>query len=402
MSLRRLGLAPAVLALGIVSLLTDVSSEMIYPLLPAFVTAVLGGGAAAIGLIEGVAEATAALLKIVSGRITDASGRRRPLVIAGYSLSGLARPAIGLAGAWPAVLVCRFFDRIGKGLRTSPRDALIADWTPPERRGTAYGFHRALDHFGAVLGPLAAAALWAAGVGYRGIFLAALVPAVLVVLVILVAVREAEGASTPARGAAHDARLEGWPPPRGAGLLAGAFLGALGMPADAFLLLLLVRAGLAPATVALLWSAHNVVRFAATFGAGLLADRLPRLPLVASGWIVRAVFLGTFALASSTTQTIAVFLVYGLAAGLSEPAERALVGDLVKRAAHGRAFGLYHAAVGLGALPAGVLFGAFWDRFGASVALGVAAAVVACGSTLLVWAGRAQAPGRTADTSDRK
>jgi MFS family permease len=180
-----------VVALGVVSLLTDLSSEMIYPLLPIFLASVLGAGAMALGLIEGVAESTAALLKVASGIWTDRARRRKPLVVAGYSLSGIMRPFIGLAAAWPAVLALRFADRVGKGLRTSPRDALIADVTDATARGTAYGFHRAMDHAGAVLGPLVAAVLLKlAGLPLRQVFLLSAIPAVAVLVVLLLGVKE--------------------------------------------------------------------------------------------------------------------------------------------------------------------------------------------------------------------
>ena len=205
-----------------------------------------------------------------------------------------------------------------------------------------------------------------------------------VIAVLLIAVSDAPG---PHVAAADSVRvvpeIRHW-----RGLLAGVFLGALGTPADAFLVLLLARAGIAPALVALLWSAHNVVRFASTFGAGLLADRLSRVGLVAGGWTVRALFLGGFAFAGSLPALVAVFLVYGLAVGLSEPAERALIADLVRRGAHGRAFGLYHAAIGLGALPAGLLFGEVWDRFGAPLALGVSSGLVLLGSATVLGCAR--------------
>ncbi len=174
-----------------VSLLTDLSSEMIYPLLPVFLTTTLGAGAVAIGVIEGIAESTAAVLKVVSGAWTDKIARRKPFVFAGYGLAGAARPLIGLATGWPFVLVCRFLDRVGKGVRTSPRDALIADVTPEESRGRAYGYHRMMDHAGAVLGPLVAAAMLSfAGFSLRTVFLCAGIPAFAVMVVIVFGVHE--------------------------------------------------------------------------------------------------------------------------------------------------------------------------------------------------------------------
>lgn len=382
--LQRLGLPTAVLALGLVSLLTDLSSEMIYPLLPVFLSQVLGAGATALGLIEGTAEATAALLKIVSGALTDRTGRRTPFMILGYGLAGAARPLIGLAQAWPFVLVCRFADRVGKGLRTSPRDALIADWTPPERRGTAFGLHRGMDHLGAVLGPLVAAGLLALGIGYRGIFLWAGVPAALVMIVLLLMVHERDPAApleTPRSDAAPPAAPGRWPV-----LLAGVFLGAFGAPSDAFLLLLLARGGLAPAAIAGLWSAHSLLRFAASFAGGRLADRWPRFNMVLGAWLARAAMLAAIGFAAHMGALVTLFLVYALAVGVADPVERALVADMVQSRLRGRAYGLYHSAVGLGALPAGVLFGAVWDGFGAPVAFGAAALLVAL-AAILVRAG---------------
>jgi MFS family permease len=383
--LERRGLPTVVVALGLVSLLTDLSSEMIYPLLPVFLSQVLGAGAVALGLIEGTAEATAALFKIVSGALTDRSGRRRPLVLVGYTLSSLARPLIGLARAWPFVLFCRFSDRVGKGLRTAPRDALIADWTASERRGIAYGLHRAMDHLGAVLGPLVAAALLAVGFGYRGVFLSAVGPAALAVLVVLFVVRErgrAARPNAPVEPAPSPRASRRWPP-----LLAGVFLAALGTPADVFLLLLLSRAGAAPWLIAVLWSVHSLFRFGASLGGGRLADVSPRLNLVFVAWTARAAILAALGFPHRPAVLIALFLIYGLAAGFSDPIERALVADLVHRQFRGRAFGLYHAAVGLGALPAGVLFGVVWDQIGAPVAFGLAAALILVAAALVRFAG---------------
>lgn len=383
----------AVLALGAVSLLTDVSSEMIYPLLPAFVAGVLGGGPLALGLIEGVAEATSSLLKIVSGWLTDRSGRRKPLVLGGYALSGCARPLIGAAAGWPFVLACRFADRIGKGLRTSPRDALIADWVPEGRRGLAYGFHRAMDHFGAMLGPLLAAALLAAGFGYRAVFFFAGVPAAAVIVLLLVAVREknASGAAVPTRSAAPAAPL----PARRAGILLGAvLLQALGLPADVLLLQRLSVAGVSTLVLALTWSGHSLVRSASTLGAGALADRWPAARIVVLGWLLRAATLALFAVPMSQGAAIALLLVYGGVAGLTEPAEKAFVATAVGRRTRGRAFGLYHATIGIGALPASVLFGALWETAGLAAAFGAAAGLAGAAAVLLALAGRRADPAR--------
>jgi MFS family permease len=362
-----LGLPATVVALGVVSLLTDLSSEMIYPLLPVFLTTVLGAGPQALGLIEGVAESTASLLKVISGRWSDRARRRKPLVVVGYSLAGAVRPLIGLAAAWPTVLLLRFADRVGKGLRTSPRDALIADATLPAQRGEAFGLQRAFDHAGAVAGPLIAAALLTiAGLSLRAVFLLAAVPAVAVVALLVGWVREVPretvGASTNIMGAWREL---GRPLHV---VLAALLLFTLGNSADAFLLLRLSDAGVSTAGVALLWSAFHVVKMFSTYACGRVSDRLGRRLMVTTGWSFYAAVYLAFALVGSRTAVIATFLAYGLYYGLTEPVERAWVADLAPAHLRGTAFGLYHGVIGLAALPASLLFGLLWQRFGTPVA----------------------------------
>ena len=383
----RAALPRTVIALGLVSLFTDLSSEMIYPLLPAFLATVLAAGALELGLIEGVAESTAAILKLVSGLWTDRVGRRKPFVLGGYGLSGLVRPLIGLAGAWPVVLLLRFGDRVGKGLRTSPRDALIADAVDPAIRGRAYGFHRAMDHLGAVLGPLLAAGLMALGMGLRGVFLLAVVPGLVVLGLILLGVREAPTLAPRERGPS----LGSW-----AGLgpgfhrvLAVVVLFTLGNSTDAFLLLRLgdllgqgeVRGALS--WVALLWSAHHVVKLLATYAGGRLSDRLGRRGMIIAGWLVYAAVYSAFAWVDSAVPAVVVFLLYGVYFGLTEPVEKAWVADLVPAGLRGTAFGYYHGAVGLAALPASLLFGALWKLFGVAAAFGTGAALAGLSALLL-------------------
>jgi MFS family permease len=373
-----------VVALGVVSFFTDLSSEMIYPLLPLFLTTVLAAGPRALGVIEGVAETTAAGVKLLSGLWTDRLRRRKPLVVAGYSLAGLVRPLIGLAGSWPAVLLLRFADRVGKGLRSSPRDALIADATPADRRGEAFGLQRALDHAGAVAGPLVAAALLAwAGLSLRTIFLVAAIPAAVVVVVLLAAVHEAPRQTTNASIAA------GAPGVRELGrpfhlVLAAVLLFTLGNSTDAFLLLRLADAGVPASGIALVWSAFHVVKMLATYAGGRLSDRWGRRPMVTAGWMVYAAVYLTFAVVDSSPAVIATFLAYGLYFGLTEPVEKAWVADLVPERLRGTAFGLYHGTVGLAALPASLLFGLLWQRFGAPTAFATGAGLAAAASGLLL------------------
>jgi MFS family permease len=387
----KLTLPATVVALGVVSLLTDLSSEMIYPLLPVFLTTVLGAGPQALGLIEGVAESAASLLKVVSGRWSDRARRRKPLVVAGYSLAGAMRPLIGLAAGWPTVLLLRFADRVGKGLRTSPRDALIADATPPAQRGEAFGLQRSLDHAGAVAGPLVAAALLTfAGLSLRAVFLLAAVPAVAVVGVLVAWVREAPRGTVGA-----PANIIGaW---RELGrsfhvVLAALLLFTLGNSTDAFLLLRLSNSGVSPAGVALLWSAFHVVKMISAYACGRASDRLGRRRMVIAGWSVYAAVYLAFAVVGSRPAVIATFLAYGLYYGLTEPVERAWVADLAPPQLRGTAFGLYHGVIGLAALPASLLFGILWQRFGAPAAFFTGAALAA-GASVLLACGSSQRQG---------
>ncbi len=374
-----------VIALGFVSFLTDLSSEMIYPLLPVFLVDVLGAGAIALGAIEGIAESTAALLKVVSGWWTDRMHRRKPLIVGGYTLSGAARPLIGLAMAWPAVVLLRFGDRVGKGLRTSPRDALIADVTPPERLGAAYGLHRAMDHAGAVAGPLVAAGLLLIpAMTLRGVFLLAAIPAAVVVVVLVFGVNERR---RPDDAAAEALSLEtGW---RAMGtpmrrLLLALVVFTLGNSTDAFLLLRLADAGFAAGWIALLWSLHHLVKMGANLYGGQLSDRLGRRNLVIIGWMVyAAIYLG-FGLTSSTAALVALFLGYGVYFGLTEPVERAWVATLAPEESRGSAFGFYHGAIGMTALPASLIFGFIYATAGPAVAFGTGAGLAVVATTLLL------------------
>ncbi len=371
-------LGGTVVALGAVSFLTDVSSEMIYPLLPLFLARELGASATALGAIEGAAESTAAFLKLGSGWLSDRVRRRKPLVVAGYALASAARPLVGLAGAVWQVLAIRLTDRVGKGLRTSPRDALIADSTDAAVRGRAYGFQRAADHAGAVAGPLLAFALlrWL-DVPLRHVFLWAAVPGVLAVGTVAFAVRERRRAAAAPRPAAASpaAPLRAKLPGRFWAVLAVVFVFTLGNSTDAFLLLRAAQLGVAPELVPLLWSLLHVVKSLSSTPGGALSDRLGRKPLLAAGWTLYAlVYLG-FALAGAGWQVWALFALYGVHFGLTEGVEKALVADLVPAARRGAAFGWYNLTLGLGAFPAALLFGALWDRFGAPAAFTVGAAL---------------------------
>jgi MFS family permease len=386
---RRSGIPRNVVALGVASFLTDASSDMIYPLLPAFLTTVLGAGAVALGVIEGAAEATSSLFKIASGYAADKVRRRKPLVILGYSVSGLARPLIGLARSAPFVLGMRVLDRVGKGTRTSPRDALIADSTVAESRAMAYGFHRAMDHAGAVVGPMLAAVLlgiW--GISLRHVFLWAAIPGVLVVITLVGWVREAPVAPESTAGAgAHSKRPAD---PRFRWLLASVVLFTLGNSSDAFILLRFSDVGVPVAMIAVLWAAHNAVRSVSTYLGGWMGDRVGRARMVRSGWLYYAVIYAGFGFVRSPVALVVVFLLYGVYYGLTEPSERAMVAGFVPKESRATAFGYYHAAVGVAALPASVIFGAVWRTWGATPAFLCGSSLAVLAALLLSWAFRSR------------
>jgi len=375
-----------VLVLAAVSFLTDASSEIIYPLLPIFLTTVLGASASAVGAIEGAAETTSALLKLASGWWSDRARRRKPLVVAGYALASLARPLVAVAQSAAQVLAIRLTDRVGKGIRGSPRDALIAESVDPSIRGRAFGFHRAADHAGAVVGPLIAFALlrWE-HLPLRTVFLFAALPGVLSVIVLVLGVRE-----TPRETRVTTAKKT-TAPSLDASLgrpfwvfLSSVLLFTLGNSTDAFLILRANQLGVSVALIPILWAALHVVKSAASVPGGALSDRFGRKPLIIAGWAVyAAVYIG-FGRASETWHAWALFLAYGTFFGLTEGTEAAMVADLVGRDRRGTAYGWYYLAVGIGALPASVLFGFVWDRFSPRSAFELGAALAFAAALVLV------------------
>ena len=373
-----------VLKLSFLSLFTDMSSEMIFPLLPVFLTSLPGGGPFVLGLIEGIAESTASFLKLVSGVLSDRFKRRTPFVIAGYGMAGLVRPLIAFATVWPVVLMLRFFDRVGKGLRSSPRDALIADAVPSERRGSAYGLQRIMDHTGAIAGPLIAYLLMGAlGFSIRQVFLFAAVPTVIVLLIIST-LKEPSIKPAPievTRTEDQDVMLRDYYL-----LLAAVFVFTLGNSSDAFLLMRLSNVGIGTQYIALLWAIHHIFKIAGAWIGGQFSDRINRKILMLTGLGLYALIYTAFGTFSSGFMLIGTFIIYGVSIGILEPTERAWVSELTRADKRGSAFGFYHGAKGFGALPASVIFGFLWHQFGGMAAFltGAACAVVAMGIVIFI------------------
>jgi len=380
------GLGGNVLALGFVSLFNDISSEMIYPLLPLFLTVTLGASAEVLGLIEGLAESTASVLKLFSGWLSDKLRWRKKIVIAGYSLSAFTRPLMAAAMASWQVLFIRFTDRVGKGVRTSPRDALIAESTFAETRGKAFGFHRAMDHAGAIIGPFVAMAVLAVFTNsYRTVFLIAAIPAFISVLVLIFGTREI----TPeTQSDAPIFSLKGLDR-RFRYYLFIVFLFTLGNSSDAFLLLRAKSLGLADALIPAIWIVLHISKMIFSIPGGMLSDRLGRRRIIILGWIVYGLVYAGFARVSAQWQIWALFGVYGLYFGLTEGTEKAFVADLVKSEMLGSAYGIFHFAIGIGALPASVIMGILWHRLGPATAFGFGAVLAIIASILLVFLGRA-------------
>ena len=371
---RILGVPPTVFLLGVASMLMDISSEMLIPIMPIFITVVLGGSAVTLGLIEGLAESTASLLKVYSGRKSD-QGARKPWVVAGYGLSALSRPLLALSGGWGQLLAARLIDRTGKGLRTAPRDAIIAAATPAAELGRAFGVHRGMDTLGASIGPLIAFACLPL-LGYRGVFWLSAIPAALAVLVLVLFVKEG-AQEIKARKAAPRVTF-----PRDAHLtrfLVAVTVFALGNSSDAFLLLRTQDLGVTVLTIPLVYFAFNVVYAAASGPAGILADRLGRGRVARWGLLLFALIYGGFALAQTVWLAWALFILYGAFMAFTEGLWKAYLGELAPEGARGAVFGWYNGLIGVMALPASLLAGVLWTQVSHSApfAFGAITALIA-------------------------
>jgi MFS family permease len=368
--------------LGLVSLCNDIASEMIFPLLPHFLVTVLRGGTLDLGVIEGLADSISSLLKLWSGGRSDQAGRRKGFVLFGYTLAVLTRPLIGLITAPWQLLTIRVADRIGKGVRTSPRDALIADSTDPSIRGRAFGFHRAMDHLGAAIGPLLAAGfLWLWPGHLQTLFLLTILPGLVVLLLLVNGLREPP-AATPAR---QPLQLTLRPFDRNFRLyLLALVVFTLGNSSDAFLLLRAGDLGVPTAALPLLWCAFHVVKSTGNWLLGRAVDRFGPRPLLLLGWLLYAAVYLAFAFATTAWQAWAFFLSYALFYALTEPAEKTLVADLGGAERKGLAFGWFHFAIGIGTLPANLLFGAIYQFLGPLAAFGWGAGLAFLAVVLLL------------------
>lgn len=387
----------AIYAIGLTSLLNDAASEMIYPLLPVFLTTTLGVTAPMLGVIEGAADALSSLLKLVSGYLSDRAGRRKPLVVAGYLVASIVRPAVAFARSGLFVLGVRLVDRIGKGLRSSPRDALIADLAPAGLHGRAFGVHEAMDHAGAVVGPLLAYLLLSLGVATPSVFLWSALPALAACAVVILFVHERPKTGVKSTRAEAQPTLS---PTTSASPLSRPFVGylvavtlfALGNSSDVFLLLRAHHAGLAPTAAPLLWAAHHVVKSVVSAWGGGFADRVGRRRALAVGWLVYALIYLGFAFATNGTTIVLLFLAYGLYFGLVGGAQKALVAEIVPAAARARGFGAYHFCVGISALPASVLFGMLYKWRGPEAAFLTGAGLALAAIAALPWSRERASP----------
>jgi MFS family permease len=370
-------LSPTVRALGAVSLLNDTAGDMIHPLLPALVAAV-GGGPEVLGLIEGVADASASLLQLVSGYLADRSRRLKAITFAGYAIANVARPLLAFATAWWQILAIRFADRAGKGIRTAPRDALVADTSARTARGLAYGFHRAMDNAGAVVGPAAAYLMLQRGLSMRVVFACAAIPGALTLALLGFAVREQ---GTPRRAGAMQLGLPASPDYRR--FLLAIFIFTLGSSSDAFLLWRAQEVGVAVAYAPILWMVLAIVKSSTSTIGGRLSDTVGRRILILAGWAVYAAVYVGFALARAQWHIWVLFAVYGTFYGLSEGPESALVVDLVSEEWRGRALGAYNAVIGLAALPASLMFGVVYQTAGAEAAFAMGAGLATAAALIL-------------------
>lgn len=385
--------------LGIVSLLNDIASEMIFPLLPTFIVTVLGGSRTSLGMIEGAADSLASLLKLAAGHWSDRSGQRRRFILIGYGFTVFLRPCLGLMTAAWQVGLARLADRFGKGVRTAPRDALIADVTPAAQRGRAFGFHRAMDHAGAAIGPLLATLfLWLRPGDLRTLFGLSVLPGLALLTLLWFGLPR----SAPAKSSAEHEPLRLTLKPfdsRFRGFLVALVLFTLGNSSDAFLLVRAEQLGVPVLWLPVLWCVFHIVKSVGNWWLGGLVDRFGPRWLIVLGWSWYAVVYLLFAMATEAWHAWALFLLYAAFYALTEPAEKTLVANLAGPERRGLAFGWFNFAIGIATLPASVLFGVLYDRWGSLAAFGTGAGLALAASLLLLWTTRKSGNSRSTAAS---
>lgn len=378
------GIDPNVYITGVVSLLTDISSEMIYPILPLFIVNVLGAPQTVLGLIEGVAESTASIFKVLSGYFSDKMGRRKPLIVLGYSLSDLIKPFLAFTSRWEQVLLIRFADRVGKGVRTSPRDALIGDVTEASQRGKAFGFHRAMDTLGAAVGPITTfAILFFFRNDFRLVFLLAAIPGVFAILILAGFLKEKQ---RPRSSEAEETKIGFSSLSRSFryfALLSAVF--AIGNFSDAFLILRGQDLGVRVALIPLVYFLFNGVYSLAAVPSGILSDKIGRKRVLLTGFIVFSlVYLG-FAIARSPVAVWLLFPFYGIFYAMTEGVSRAMITDLVPAGVRGTAIGSYNFILGIAAFPASIIAGSLWQYVSPTAPFFFGAATAATATIMLIF-----------------
>ncbi|MCD6363354.1 MAG: MFS transporter [Synergistetes bacterium] len=371
-----------VVILGLVSFLNDTASEMIYPLLPIFITKVLGLSALALGGIEGIAESSSSLLKILGGYLSDRLGRRKLLALIGYTISAISKPLLGLSETGSGVMTLRFLDRAGKGIRTSPRDALIADSTEPSLYGKAFGFHRAMDTLGAILGPaIAFALLPRINFDYRTLFILTAIPGAFAVMILAFHVREAISLKPGEKPYLKSLKEL----PRELKLfLVIALIFSLGNSSNTFLLLRAQEMGAPTAVLPLMWLFVNVCYTFSAYYGGALSDKLGRINMIFIGFLLYSLAYTGFALAYTTFYAWLLFGLYGIYLGITDGVERAFIADMAPEHIRGTAYGIYHTLTGVALLPASLLTGFLWDKYGSPFALSICAGLSLISAGLLL------------------
>ena len=376
---RVFGLPQNVFILGLVSLFMDISSEMIYPLIPIFLSDVLHASKSSIGLIEGIAESTASILKVFSGWLSDKIGKRKAVIFWGYGISVFSRPILATASSWINVLIYRFTDRVGKGVRTAPRDAIIADSIEKESLGKAFGFHRSMDTVGAIIGPSIAFAILALLSGnLKLVFWLSMIPGFIALIIIALFVIETKGTAISAMPKISIKGLD----KKFKAFLVIASIFALSRTSDAFLVLRAQELGIEVAAIPLLYLTFNIVSAVFSTPIGIFSDKIgKRKTILLSYFLFSIIFIG-FALATSSLHAWLLFIAYGLFVAMNEGVQRAYVATVIKPEIKATGYGIYHMVVGLCALPSGIIGGLLWQHIGSYALFYYGAALSMISATL--------------------